>query len=179
MAVVTVLANLAELCTGIPEASEWRAETSAQEEETFCELSARSAEEDAALGSLVAAEAAGGFHTQRTQAVFWSGLGKDAETIAAKYAEDHGSITLEQTAGGRALTNYNPDDPSTVAAWGGGSGSFPRGASGIVRVVLGNSSPTSIWNTVELPDLHSNPAVSAMSAIDPGTGVPTLLWGRQ
>lgn len=81
-------------------------------------------------------------------------------------------------SGGRTLPKYSPDNPSTVAGWSGGSGSFARGASGNVRVVLGNSSLTSIWNTVELPELKSNPAVTSVSAIDTATGVPTLLWSR-
>lgn len=88
------------------------------------------------------------------------------------------SRTLEQTVSAKSLPQFDRHDPSTVEAWRDASGSFARGASGNVRVLLGDSGPGSIWNTVELPTLQSNPAVSSITAIDPVTGVPSMLWSR-
>jgi hypothetical protein len=132
----------------------------------------------AAPAVFVAAETASSFGTSADQAVFWSGLGRNGESIAASYASKAGGTTLEQTAGAAGLPAYDASNAASVAAWRGASESFARGASGNVRVVLGNSSPESIWNTVELPALQANTAVTSITAVDPATGSTSLLWSR-
>jgi hypothetical protein len=174
----TLLGTLAELCSGLPETSEVCAEGQAQEEEIYSELGAQAAEEDAAISEVMAAENVEAFSTATDSAVFWSGLGEDGDGIAASYAAENGGTTLEQTEGASELPEYSPDDAASVAAWRAASESFARGASGNVRVLLGDSRPDSIWNTVELPTLQANPAVSSISAIDPVSGSSTLLWSR-
>jgi hypothetical protein len=132
----------------------------------------------AARAVFVAAETASSFGTSANQAVFWSGLGRNGESIAASYASKAGGTTLEQTAGAAGLPAYDASNAASVAAWRAASESFARGASGNVRVVLGNSSPESIWNTVELPALQANKAVTSITAVDPATGSTSLLWSR-
>lgn len=122
--------------------------------------------------------AAGPFGTPRNEAVFWSGLGPKGPEIAAQYVARSGGTTLERTPGAQQLPRYNPDDPATAVVWSTASGSFARGASGHVRVLLGDSSPGSIWNTVELPALRANPLVTSITAIDPVTGATRILWRR-
>jgi hypothetical protein len=101
----------------------------------------------------VAAETAASFGTESGQAVFWSGLGRDGASQAAEYAAKTGGTTLEQTAGAAGLPAYDSANAASVAAWRSASGAFARGASGDVRVLLGNVRAGSIRNTVELPAL--------------------------
>lgn len=126
----------------------------------------------------VAAETAGAFGTDSSQALFWSGLGRNGATQASEYAAKTGGTTLEQTAGAAKLPAYDSSNAASVAAWRGASELFARGASGNVRVLLGNSGPDSIWNTVELPALKANSAVTSITAVDPATGSTSLIWAR-
>lgn len=125
-----------------------------------------------------AAEAAASFGTGPGQAVFWSGLGRNGAAQAAEYASKVGGVTLEQTAGVAGLPVYDGANAASVAAWRSASQSFARGASGDVRVLLGNSRIDSIWNEVELPALKLNPAVNSITRINPTTGDSTLIWSR-
>jgi len=70
------------------------------------------------------------------------------------------------TAGGRYLNDLGlrgPGSPVSFAEameiWAGASRQFARGASGQVRAVTGQVRPSSIWRTVELPELRVNPNV--------------------
>jgi hypothetical protein len=133
---------------------------------------------DGLLSRIFGAETATSFGTESGQAVFWSGLGRNGASQAAEFAAKSGGTTLEQTAGAAALPAYDSANAASVAAWREASAAFARGASGDVRVLLGNSSADSIWDTVEFPALQANPAVTSITAIDPATGESSLLWGR-
>ncbi len=122
--------------------------------------------------------AAGPFGTGRNEAMFWSGLGREGDKIAGRYVVRNGGTTLERTSGAQQLPPYIPGDPASKVLWGTASLSFARGASGHVRVLLGDSKPDSIWNTVEFPALKANPLVTSIIAIDPVTGATRILWRR-
>ncbi len=124
--------------------------------------------------------------TEPGTAVFWSGratgpTGAEMGSggIASGFAGDSGRVSLEMklNESGSSLPDYDPLDPVSIQAWEDASRGFAEGASGDVVVVLGDTvRPSSIWNTQELPQLTSNPAVSSITAIHPVTGVSTRIW---
>lgn len=70
-----------------------------------------------------------------------------------------------------------PPDEDTEA-WKKLSELLARGASGTVRVLLGNPRPDSIWAKVELPELKDNTGVTKIIKVDPETGAESVLLSR-
>jgi len=126
--------------------------------------------------------------TEPNQALFWSGRSKlpGGGTVggagnAASIAKQNGGTTLETLIDEREIDmpDWNPNDPSSVAAWKGISSEYAQGASGQVRVVLGSDlRPGNVWETTEFPALKANPKVTQITSIDPATGETKLLWTR-
>jgi hypothetical protein len=118
--------------------------------------------------------------TGANEAVFWSGIGKNGDAIAARWAAQNGGVTLESTlsARGVVLPAWNVNDPSSIAAWTEASVDFANGASGHVRVLQGETLRVdAIWKA-EYFSLRANPAVQSIRSIDPESGLETLLWSR-
>jgi len=112
--------------------------------------------------------------TSSDEAVFWSGLGKDGQYIAADWAGKNSGKTLEMVLGERGIAL-----PSTSEGWRELSLEFARGAQGDVIVLQADIIRTeSIWAQAEWSALRLNPGVTSISAVDPRTGVSTLLWRR-
>jgi hypothetical protein len=119
--------------------------------------------------------------TEPGKAFFWSGLGRSGANAAAESAKQGGGTTLEMLLESRGIKMpvWDASNPTSVAAWKDASASFAQGASGDVRVVLGgNVSPTSIWQTTELPALRSNPNVTSIISVDASTGAETTIFSR-
>ncbi len=90
-------------------------------------------------------------------------------------------ITLETTlrARGIKLPVWDPSNPASVAAWRQASKNFAAGARGNVRVLQSEVvRMRSVWAEIEFPALKANPNVTSIIAVDPKTGVETLLWTR-
>ena len=137
----------------------------------------RAANEAAAAG---AAAASRRLKTEADQAVFWSGIpGQDKQ--AAAWVQQHGGTTLENQLQkhGIELPPFDRTKPESVAAWRKASKEFAEGASGKVRVLQEDAvGVKSVWGEVEYRALIENPKVTSITAIDPRTGVETLLWKR-
>jgi hypothetical protein len=73
---------------------------------------------------------------------------------------------------------FDAEDPVGVEAWVDVSRRFAEGASGEARVVLGQTRPGNIWETVQLPALRANPKVTRIVAIDAATGAETVIFER-
>lgn len=113
------------------------------------------------------------------KAVFWSGLGRDGADVAADWAAKNGGATLESTltARGVGIPMWDAANPAAVAAWEDASAQFANGASGNVRVLLGDSvNPTGVWTTVEFPALKANANVTSITSINPQTGISSMIW---
>ena len=124
-----------------------------------------------------------GFGTQPGEAVFWSGKteGQSVKQSAAAYAAANQGATLEDVARmrGIALPEFDASNPTSVQAWANASREFASGASGSVRVILGEEvSPQSFWSAVELPALKENPRIIQVIAVNPKTGAESLLFSR-
>ncbi|DAB31193.1 MAG TPA: hypothetical protein CFH79_10540, partial [Sulfurospirillum sp. UBA11407] len=120
--------------------------------------------------------------TVTDSAFFWSGLGREGDSIAAQIALSKNGTTLEMMLKNKNIDmpKWDPTNPVSVQAWQDISLSYAQGASGNVKVVLGEKiRPDSIWNTIELPALQQNPKVNQITAIDPKTGVETILYKRE
>jgi len=114
--------------------------------------------------------AAKGFATGADDAVFWSGVGRGGDKVAAEWAAKHGGSTLETTmaARGISLPAWDASNPAVVAAWRDASAQFARGASGDVRVLQGDAVRlNSVWAQVEFPALKANTNVTSITAINP------------
>jgi hypothetical protein len=125
------------------------------------------------------------FKTAPNEAFFWSGgtSGIGGEDVAKQIAENNGGVTLEilreQRSGSIRLPDWVAGDPATSGAWKRASLLYARGASGEVRVVLGEDVRTrSVWETIELPALRENPRVTKVTAIDPATGAQRVIYQR-
>ncbi|QDU60785.1 hypothetical protein Pan216_16370 [Planctomycetes bacterium Pan216] len=122
--------------------------------------------------------------TKPNTAFFWSGRtgGVYAEKVAPEMAIAMGGITIDQLMKAKGLKepNWNPNDPESIKKWKALSVDFSRGASGHVRVVLGNDlRPGNTWEAVELPALKANPRVTKITAIDPATKKERVLFERR
>jgi hypothetical protein len=139
---------------------------------------AEKAAEHAAAGA--ASRSSRKLATEANQAVFWSGIpGQDKQ--AAEWVERHGGTTLEKTLerDGITLPPFDRAKPETVAAWRKASEEFAKGARGDVRVLQEDRvGVTSVWREVEFKALKHNPNITSITAIDPRTGLETLLWKR-
>ena len=111
------------------------------------------------------------------EAVFWSGLGKEGDRIAALYTSKHGGTTLEQLLDGKHVKM--PDFHADPAIWEQASDAFAMGARGTVRVILGDSvDPSSVWQRIERPALEANRRVTKIVAINPHTGAESVIFVR-
>jgi RHS repeat-associated protein len=113
-----------------------------------------------------------GFTTARNQAIFWSGLGRDGAAKLKPFVRVYGGTPVELTPGGAYLHDlalFGPDSPVTISEamqiWANASRQFARGASGQVRTVIGPVKPSSIYRTVELPELRMNPNVIGIDEV--------------
>ena len=123
----------------------------------------------------------GSFATAPNSAYFWSGLGRNGDTIAANIAGQNGGITLEtlMLQRGISLPSWDATNPLVVQAWRNASGTYASAASGDVRVVLGPQVRSdSVWNTIEYDALRNNPNVTRIIQVDPVTGRQTILYRR-
>jgi hypothetical protein len=123
--------------------------------------------------------------------VFWSGrteLTVNGATgqygsagIAAGLAEPRDATTLEMYLRDHQITMPAWDGtPEVAEIWGQVSQKYAEAAHGDVRVVLGRDlRPGNVWETYEFDALTSNPAVTRIIAIDPGSGAMRLLFERQ
>jgi hypothetical protein len=128
-------------------------------------------------------EASEDFATATDQAFFWSGrtAGVSVQTVARELAEGRGGTTLEALMDQRGirLPEWDPNDPASIEAWTNASRSYAQGASGTVYAVLGSSTRAgSVWETVELPALEGNTAVTRIVGIDPATHAETVIFQR-
>ena len=116
------------------------------------------------------------------QGYFWSGLGPEGARIAGGIADSGGGTTLESYIQSHDLQMpvYDPANPASVAAWQNASRVFAGGASGDVRVILGESvNPGGIWTQIELPALQVNENVTSIIQVNPTTGVETTIFKKQ
>lgn len=126
---------------------------------------------------------ANSFSTGADEAVFWSGKtdGIGGVDVACTIAKGCGGTTLEQLMKSRGITlpAWDAGNPTVVAAWESASRNFALGANGDVTAVIGGVlRPGSVWETVELPVLKSNPNVTSITVIDPATGLRTVIFKR-
>jgi len=108
-------------------------------------------------------------------------MGGEGARIADMYVAQNGGATLERVLvqKGIVLPVYDSANPVSVQAWKDASKALADGASGNVKVILGDSvSPSGIWNTIELPALKANTKVSKVIAVDIKTGRETILFKR-
>jgi LysM repeat protein len=116
------------------------------------------------------------------QAMFWSGVGRGGDNIAANIASQRGMATLEMTLAERGikLPPWDPTNPSSVTAWREASYDFAAGANGNVSVIQGDAVRIdSVWAEVEFSALRVNPNVMSITAVDAKTGNEVLLWTRK
>jgi hypothetical protein len=121
------------------------------------------------------------FVTEPNKALFWSGLGKGGDKIAADAATSRGKTTLEQLVQKNEIEMpvWNAESPESVAAWANASKYFAEGASGQVKFVSGDKvRPGSIWESIELPTLKSSPDMSEIIHIDHSSGIEESIFVR-
>jgi hypothetical protein len=114
-----------------------------------------------------------GVKTPQDQLVLWSGLGLKGKDRAAAFATEAGGMTLEMTKGGKWLDDLklfeggapNIDRVEVRQIWQRASEQVARQASGLVRVVRGQISPSSIYSMIERPALLNNPKVLGIDEI--------------
>jgi hypothetical protein len=123
------------------------------------------------------------FETGPDEAYFWSGRtdGVGGADRSAELARVNGGKTLEMLMAERGIKMppWDPADPSSLTAWDDVSQALAQGAKGTVHAVVGQvTRPGSVWERVELPALKNNPNVTKIVAVDPKTGIETVLWER-
>ncbi|MBQ7969078.1 MAG: hypothetical protein IJ292_04580 [Clostridia bacterium] len=123
------------------------------------------------------------FATSPNEAYFWSGLGKNGQSVAADIARENGGVTLEM------LMEKNKDlliesgfeydkelnrfifSPENLDDWKAISNAYAEQVSGDTRVILGDRvRDDSVWNTKELPALSENENVNRVISVDPQNG---------
>jgi len=105
---------------------------------------------------------AGGIGNKVERAVFWSGRQGANRAAAEAFAQTTGGTTLEMTTAGRALEAAG----GTISDWKALSADFAQRASGRVVAFVGGARPTSVWSTIEKPNLMQNPNVTSISIRD-------------
>jgi RHS repeat-associated protein len=101
------------------------------------------------------------FSTPVNKAVFYSGPGQGARATA--FAERTGGMTIEMTAGGRALAadkvfqSLSPAQQFQI--WQRASTPFAQGASGGINAFIRGARPDRTFRTIEAPILNANPNV--------------------
>jgi len=113
--------------------------------------------------------------------MFWSGLGRGGDAVAANVAKQEGRVTLEMTRTNRGveLPTWDPSNAESVAAWRNASKDFAAGANGNIRVLQGDVIRVdSFWAQTEFPALRVNPNVKSITSIDAKTGAEVLLWSK-
>jgi RHS repeat-associated protein len=126
------------------------------------------------------AQSAKSLATNADEAVFWSGI-HDGPTSAAKWASQHGGVTLETTLSSRGikLPVWDPSNTTSVAAWRRASEEFAAGARGNIRVLQADSIRIrSTWAEIEWNTLRNNPNVTSIRSVNSMTGEEVLLWKR-
>lgn len=124
-------------------------------------------------------------------AFFWSGrdahgMGIGPESAggdgsAARIADSFNGTTLEGLLerNGIEPPKWSPDDPAAERWWSDVSDMYAGNVSGEVRAVVGSQlRPGNIWESVELPRLMENPAVTRITQIDAETGHATEIFSR-
>jgi hypothetical protein len=79
--------------------------------------------------------------------VLWSGAGQ--QEVATAFTGVENAITIAGTEAGQAAA-------TGAMSWYNASAAFANSASGTVYTFLNSPTPTSIFNTVELPILQNN-----------------------
>jgi RHS repeat-associated protein len=118
--------------------------------------------------------------TGADEAIFWSGVRGGAGT-AMRWAASHGGATLESTMASRGiqLPEWDPANPASMGEWRSASQAFASGARGSVRVLQEDSLRiNSVWGEIEYPALRAKVRVTSITAIDPRSGIETVLWSR-
>lgn len=108
-------------------------------------------------------------------------MGRGGDKVAAEWVAKHGGSTLETIMSGRgvALPAWDTSNPAVVSAWRDASAQFAQGARGNVRVLQGDAvRMDSVWAQVEFPALKANTNVTSITAINPSTGVSSVIWRR-
>src|SRR2546421_12020957 len=101
------------------------------------------------------------FRISANKAFFYSGPGQGAR--AAAFAERTGGMTIDMTAGGRALSadplfqSLSPGEQFQV--WQRASVPFAEGASGQINALIRGARPDRTFRTLEEPILNTNPNV--------------------
>ena len=121
--------------------------------------------------------------SEKDSAYFWSGLGKDGESISTAIANENGGVTLAMLMHEHrdqfieAGLEYDEDlDRFLIPAenfsdWEALSNAFAEQASGDVHAVLGDQvREDSIWSTKEFPALCENDTITKVTSVDPTTG---------
>ena len=115
-----------------------------------------------------------GLNTPRDQLILWSGLGRGDEGVALsqQYAAENGGITLEMTSGGKWLNQmdlFGGSSPfSQVEArqiWTNVSTNMIQDASGQVRSLIGEVSPSSVYRA-EQAELMINKNVLGLDELN-------------
>lgn len=98
--------------------------------------------------------------------VFWTGIGDDG-TIAKKWAESNGGITLEMSSIGKNLPKWSVENEYL---WIEASTNYAKSARGDVTVLIGTYgiSESSYFYKYELPELLNNPNVTSINYINLG-----------
>jgi RHS repeat-associated protein len=124
-------------------------------------------------------------------AFFWSG--KDADGVgvgpvsaggdgsSVRFAEAHSGTVLEDLLerNGVEAPKWSPGDVAAQKWWSDVSDMYAGNVTGEVRAVVGSQlRPGNIWQSVELPRLMDNPAVTRIVEIDAGTGAERVLFDR-
>ncbi len=123
------------------------------------------------------------FETEKDEAYFWSGLGKDGAERAAEIAKQNGGTTLEmkmeQHKDEMIKHGFEYDEKKQQFEWSDdnkhlwdeASKAYAEQAKGNVHAVLGdNVREGSTWNRVEKDALAKNDKVNKVTSVDPKTG---------